>query len=209
MQSSVSLCDLLTGTLCHVREQHVHGSNITAFSCTQYYLAKAADRACSIVLKELSVPCPLAPPARQLTVMSVFFVGHIHAYGVAQHLFGGLGPVIAWPLLMSSTVRPYALWRVNNCFIAMYSSILMTAKVPFVLSCLFSTIVTLPEEFACSMLRINSCGSRPYLLKPPRNAVANIALVSSTFRGHPFHADDLLASTTSPVCRSAYRRGIM
>lgn len=37
--------------------------------------------------------------------MSAFFVGHIHFYGLSQHLFGDLGPVVAWPLIMSSTVR--------------------------------------------------------------------------------------------------------
>lgn len=41
----------------------------------------------------------------QITVMSVFFVGHIHFYGQSQYLFGDLGPVVAWPLIMSSTVR--------------------------------------------------------------------------------------------------------
>lgn len=44
--------------------------------------------------------------------MAVFFVGHIHLYGIAQFLFGGLGPVIAWPLLMSSTVLGGQLWGV-------------------------------------------------------------------------------------------------
>lgn len=44
--------------------------------------------------------------------MSLFFVGHIHMYGFAQYLFGGLGPVIAWPLLMSSTVLGGQLWGV-------------------------------------------------------------------------------------------------
>lgn len=41
----------------------------------------------------------------QITVMAVFFVGHIHFYGQSQYLFGDLGPVVAWPLIMSSTVR--------------------------------------------------------------------------------------------------------
>ncbi|CAM9680111.1 unnamed protein product [Laminaria digitata] len=47
-----------------------------------------------------------------VTVMSVFFVGHIHLYGLAQFLFGGLGPVVAWPLIMSSTVLNGQLWSV-------------------------------------------------------------------------------------------------
>lgn len=47
----------------------------------------------------------LYPRSLQITVMSFFFVGHIHFYGQSQHLFGDLGPVVAWPLIMSSTVR--------------------------------------------------------------------------------------------------------
>lgn len=53
----------------------------------------------------LPLSCPRLLHARQVTVMGVFFVGHIHLYGLAQYLFGGLGPVVAWPLIMSSTVR--------------------------------------------------------------------------------------------------------
>ena len=37
--------------------------------------------------------------------MSVFFVGHVHFYGQSQQMFGDLGPVVAWPLTMSSAVR--------------------------------------------------------------------------------------------------------
>ncbi|CAN0534242.1 unnamed protein product [Ectocarpus sp. 8 AP-2014] len=44
--------------------------------------------------------------------MSLFFVGHIHFYGQSQHLFGDLGPVIAWPLIMSSTVLSGQIWSV-------------------------------------------------------------------------------------------------
>ncbi|CAM9150746.1 unnamed protein product [Scytosiphon promiscuus] len=49
---------------------------------------------------------------RKITVMSVFFVGHIHFYGQSQHLFGDLGPVVAWPLIMSSTVLGGQIWSV-------------------------------------------------------------------------------------------------
>ncbi|CAM9589638.1 unnamed protein product [Discosporangium mesarthrocarpum] len=45
-----------------------------------------------------------------MAAMSVLFLGHIHLYGVAQFLFGDLGPVIAWPLLMSSTVLSGQIW---------------------------------------------------------------------------------------------------
>ncbi|CAM9163497.1 unnamed protein product [Pylaiella littoralis] len=49
---------------------------------------------------------------RKVTVMSVFFVGHIHFYGLSQHLFGDLGPVVAWPLIMSSTVLSGQMWSI-------------------------------------------------------------------------------------------------
>ncbi|CAM9359623.1 unnamed protein product [Ectocarpus sp. 13 AM-2016] len=49
---------------------------------------------------------------RNITVMSLFFVGHIHFYGQSQHLFGDLGPVVAWPLIMSSTVLSGQIWSV-------------------------------------------------------------------------------------------------
>eukprot|EP00752_Nemacystus_decipiens_P003114 g2884.t1 len=49
---------------------------------------------------------------RKITMMSVFFVGHIHFYGLSQHLFGDLGPVVAWPLIMSSTVLGGQMWSV-------------------------------------------------------------------------------------------------
>lgn len=68
-------------------ENYCLTSNLTEISC--YPLA-----------------CPTLPlRARQVTAMGLFFVGHIHLYGLAQYLFGDLGPVVAWPLIMSSTVR--------------------------------------------------------------------------------------------------------
>ncbi|CAM9457239.1 unnamed protein product [Ascophyllum nodosum] len=48
----------------------------------------------------------------KVTVMSIFFFAHIHLYGVAQYFFGDLGPVVAWPLLMSSTVLSGQLWSI-------------------------------------------------------------------------------------------------
>eukprot|EP00903_Cladosiphon_okamuranus_P017561 g16175.t1 len=49
---------------------------------------------------------------RKITMMAVLFVGHIHFYGQSQYLFGDLGPVVAWPLIMSSTVLSGQLWGV-------------------------------------------------------------------------------------------------
>ncbi|CAM9629826.1 unnamed protein product [Chrysoparadoxa australica] len=43
-------------------------------------------------------------------VMGTAFVAHIHLYGVAQALFGNLGEVISWPLLMTSTVLCGHVW---------------------------------------------------------------------------------------------------
>eukprot|EP00904_Undaria_pinnatifida_P013313 jgi/Undpi1/9111/HiC_scaffold_26.g11569.m1 len=52
------------------------------------------------------------PKFLNVTAMGLFFVGHIHLYGLAQYLFGDLGPVVAWPLIMSSTVLNGQLWSV-------------------------------------------------------------------------------------------------
>jgi hypothetical protein len=46
----------------------------------------------------------------QMLLMSFFFVAHIYLYGVAQALFGNLGTVVSWPLLMSSTVLFAQAW---------------------------------------------------------------------------------------------------
>ena len=79
---------------------------ITAASAGSELLAHM--RGCADITKHVVAALLLSPlhfPSRsQTTVMSVFFVGHIHFYGQSQYLFGDLGPVVAWPLIMSSTV---------------------------------------------------------------------------------------------------------
>mmetsp|Transcript_17853 Transcript_17853/g.23510 ORF Transcript_17853/g.23510 Transcript_17853/m.23510 type:complete len:413 (-) Transcript_17853:103-1341(-) len=45
-------------------------------------------------------------------LMAIFFVTHIHLYGAGQSFLGDLGPAIAWPLIMSSTVLFGQLWGI-------------------------------------------------------------------------------------------------
>ena len=45
-----------------------------------------------------------------ITIASVFFLAHIHLYGIAQILFGDLGEAIGWPLLMTSTLLSGQAW---------------------------------------------------------------------------------------------------
>lgn len=45
-------------------------------------------------------------------------MGHIHFYGQSQYLFGDLGPVVAWPLIMSSTVSRTTQRLLSELFLA-------------------------------------------------------------------------------------------
>ena len=56
---------------------------------------------------------------------SVCFVSHIHIYGTAAALLGELGPVIAWPALMCSTMLFGQIW---GFLLQEFVSILLLAK---------------------------------------------------------------------------------